>query len=111
MDRMTSMATFVKVVETGGFAAAGRVLKMSPSTVTAHVQALEERLGVRLLNRSTRNISLTEIGATYFERSQQILADADEADRVAQALQMTPRGQLRLNAAVSVPPLLAPVIA
>src|SRR5689334_1517022 len=111
MDRMTSMATFVKVVDAGGFAAAGRLLNMSPSTVTAHVQALEERLGARLLNRSTRNMSLTEVGAAYYERSVQILADADEADRVAQVLQSTPRGKLRLNAAVVIPPLLAPVIA
>jgi len=111
MDRMTSMATFVKVVETGGFAAAGRVLKMSPSTVTAHVQALEERLGVRLLNRSTRNIGVTEVGNAYYERSLQILADMDDADSVVQALQSTPRGTLRLNASITVPPLLAPVIA
>ena len=54
MDRMTSMATFVKVVESGGFSAAARTLSMSPSMVTAHVQSLEERLGVRLLNRRTR---------------------------------------------------------
>ena len=59
MDRMTSMATFVKVVESGGFSAAARTLSMSPSMVTAHVQSLEERLGVRLLNRSTRRVSLT----------------------------------------------------
>ena len=54
MDRLTSMTTFVKVVEHGGFSAAARALDISPSMVTTHVQALEERLGVRLLNRSTR---------------------------------------------------------
>jgi DNA-binding transcriptional LysR family regulator len=54
MDRMTSMATFVKVVESGGFSAAARALGISPSMVTTHVRALEERLAVRLLNRSTR---------------------------------------------------------
>jgi DNA-binding transcriptional LysR family regulator len=111
MDRMTSMTTFVKVVETGGFAAAGRKLGMSPSTVTGHVQALEERLGVRLLNRSTRKLSLTEVGKAYFDRTQHILADLEEVDSMAQALNSTPRGQLRLNASVTVPPLLAPVIA
>ena len=111
MDRMTSMATFVKVVDAGGFAAAGRALNMSPSTVTAHIQSLEERLAARLLNRSTRNISLTEVGKAYYDRCQQILADADEADSIAQALQSTPRGKLRLNASVTIPPLLAPVIA
>ena len=62
MDRMTSMSTFVKVVDAGGFAAAGRALKMSPSTVTAHIQSLEDRLGARLLNRSTRSVVPTEAG-------------------------------------------------
>jgi DNA-binding transcriptional LysR family regulator len=111
MDRMASMATFVKVVEAGGFAAAGRKLDMSPSTVTLHVQALEERLGVRLLNRSTRKVSVTEVGRAYYERCLQILADADDADNVVQALHSTPRGTLRLNASVTTPMLLAPVIA
>jgi DNA-binding transcriptional LysR family regulator len=111
MDRMTSMATFVKVVESGGFSAAARTLSMSPSMVTAHVQAIEERLGVRLLNRSTRRVSLTEVGHAYYERCLQILADADDADQVAQALQSSPRGTLRLNTAIAIPPFLAPAIA
>src|SRR5499426_1122657 len=111
MDRMTSMATFVKVVESSGFSAAARTLGMSPSMATAHVQSLEERLGVRLLNRSTRRVSLTEVGHAYYERCLQILADADDADLIAQALQSTPRGTLRLNTSIAIPPLLAPVIA
>lgn len=111
MDRMTSMATFVKVVESGGFSAAARALSMSPSMVTAHVQSLEERLGVRLLNRSTRRVSLTEVGHAYYERCLQILADVEDADQIAQALQSTPRGTLRLNTSIAIPPLLAPVIA
>jgi DNA-binding transcriptional LysR family regulator len=111
MDRMTSMATFVKVVDVGGFSAAGRVLSMSPSMVTNHVQSLEERLGVRLLNRSTRKISLTEVGQAYYERAQQILGDVEDAERTAQALQSTPRGTLRLSTSVAMPPFLAPVIA
>jgi DNA-binding transcriptional LysR family regulator len=85
MDRMTSMATFVKVVESGGFSAAARTLGMSPSMVTAHVQSLEERLGVRLLNRSTRRVSLTEVGHAYYERCLQVLADVEDADQIAQA--------------------------
>src|SRR5262245_37035391 len=111
MDRMTSMAAFVKVVESGGFSAAARALGMSPSTVTAHIQSLEERLGVRLLNRSTRKVSLTEVGQAYYERSQQILAEVEDADNVAQALQATARGTLRVNASIAIPSLLAPVIA
>jgi len=111
MDRMTSMAAFVKVVESGGFSAAARTLGMSPSMVTAHVQSLEERLGVRLLNRSTRRVSLTEVGHAYYERCLQVLADVEDADQIAQALQSTPRGTLRLNTSIAIPPLLAPVIA
>jgi DNA-binding transcriptional LysR family regulator len=111
MDRMTSMSTFVKVVEAGGFSAAARKLGISPSMVTAHVQALEQRLDVRLLNRSTRKVSLTEAGHAYYERCLQILAEADDADQAVQALQSTPRGTLRLNTSVAIPPFLAPVIA
>jgi DNA-binding transcriptional LysR family regulator len=111
MDRTTSMATFVKVVDSGGFAAAGRALGISPSMVTNHIQALEERLGVRLLNRSTRKISLTEVGEAYYQRSKHILAELDDADRIAQAAQSSPRGTLRLNTSVAIPPFLAPVVA
>jgi DNA-binding transcriptional LysR family regulator len=111
MDRVTSMAAFVKVVDTGGFSAAGRALNMSPSMVSNHVQSLEDRLGVRLLNRSTRSISLTEVGESYYERTVRVLADLEEAERAAQALQSTPRGNLRLNTSIVMPPLLAKVIA
>jgi DNA-binding transcriptional LysR family regulator len=111
MDRMTSMTTFAKVVESGSFSAAARALQMSASMVTAHVQALETRLGVRLLNRNTRRISLTEIGQAYFDRCVHILAELDDAERGAQAMQSTPNGTLRLNASMAMPTLLAPVIA
>ena len=111
MDRMTSMATFVKVVESEGFSAAARALGISPSMATTHVRFLEERLGVRLLNRSTRRVSLTEAGQVYYERCLQILTEVEDADRAAQALQSTPRGTLRLNTSVAIPPFLAPVIA
>jgi DNA-binding transcriptional LysR family regulator len=111
MDRLTSMTTFVKVVEHGGFSAAARALDISPSMVTTHVQALEERLGVRLLNRSTRRVGLTEVGQAYFERCVQILTELDDADQVAQALHSTPRGTLRLNTSIVMPPFIGPVIA
>ncbi len=111
MDRMASMTTFVKVVQSGGFAPASRKLNMAPSTVTTHIQALEEWLGARLLNRSTRNVSLTEVGKAYYERCLQILAELDDADKVVQSLHSTPRGHLMLNTSVGVPRLLAPVIA
>jgi DNA-binding transcriptional LysR family regulator len=110
MDRLASMTTFVKVVEHGGFSAAARALDMSPSMATTHVQALEERLGVRLLNRSTRRVGLTEVGQAYFERCVQILAELDDADQVAQVLHSTPRGTLRLNTSIVMPPFIGPVI-
>jgi DNA-binding transcriptional LysR family regulator len=110
VDRLTSMITFVKVVEAGGFAAAGRKLDVSASTVTTQIQMLEKRLGARLLNRSTRKISLTEIGKAYYERCLQIVADTDDADNIAQAYS-TPHGTLRLNVSLSIPIILAPVIA
>jgi DNA-binding transcriptional LysR family regulator len=111
MDRITSMATFVKVVEHAGFSAAARALGMSPSAATTHVQALEDRLRVRLLNRSTRKLSLTEVGEAYYHRCVQILSELDDADEIAQALHSVARGRLRLNTSVAVPPIIAPVVA
>jgi DNA-binding transcriptional LysR family regulator len=111
MDRITSMVTFVKVVDCGGFAAASRALDMSASSVTVHIRVLEERLGVRLLNRSTRKVGLTEVGQAYYQRCVQILAELDDADQIAHAMQSNPRGSLRLNVAIPIPSLIAPVIA
>jgi molybdenum-dependent DNA-binding transcriptional regulator ModE len=85
MDRVLGMTTFVKVVDNGGFAAAGRALNMSASAVTLHVQAIEERLGVRLLNRTTRHVSMTEAGHAYYDSCTRILADIDNAEQAAQA--------------------------
>lgn len=108
---MTSMTTFVRVVECGGFSAAARRLNLSPAMVSNHIQALEERLGVRLLNRTTRTISLTEVGKAYYERCTQILADVEEADQIANALQTTPRGTLRFNVSTNLARFVAPVVA
>jgi DNA-binding transcriptional LysR family regulator len=96
MDRLTSITAFVRVAENGGFTAAARRLNLSTTTVSEQVQALENALGVRLLNRTTRRVSLTEIGREYYERCSQILLELDEADQVASALQVTPRGRLRI---------------
>src|SRR6202050_1710758 len=96
MDRLTSLTTFVRVVDSGGFSAAGRRLEMSTTMVSNHVRALEERLRARLLNRTTRKGSRTEIGKTYYDRATQILADIEQADDIAGALQSTPRGTLRI---------------
>ena len=73
MDRFASVTAFVRVIDSGGFSAAGRRLNLSKARISHQVQALENALGVRLLNRSTRRISLTEAGRDYYERCVEIL--------------------------------------
>jgi DNA-binding transcriptional LysR family regulator len=111
MDRLTSLAAFVQVANSGGFSAAARHLNMSTTTVSNHVQALEDRLGARLLNRTTRKVSLTEIGKAYFDRCAQILADVEHADDIASASQSTPRGTLRIYTATHMVPFISPAVA
>jgi len=101
LDRFTGMAVFAKVVESASFAAAARHFGMSPAMVSKHVQTLEERLGVRLLNRTTRRVSATEVGLSYYEHCHRILAEMEHADRAAGDLQTAPRGLLRVTAPVS----------
>jgi DNA-binding transcriptional LysR family regulator len=96
MDRLASITAFVRIAENGGFSAAARSLNLSTTTVSDQVQALENALGVRLLHRTTRRVSLTEIGREYYERCSQILQELAEADEVAGALQVNPRGRLRV---------------
>ena len=110
MDRMTSLTVFTRVVETGGFSAAARRLEMSTTMVSNHVQALEDRLGVRLLNRTTRKVSATEIGRIYYDRCSQILSQLEDADRIASAMQATPRGTLRIHAFGAIVAFITPVI-
>lgn len=111
MDRFTGLTAFVRVVENGGFSAAARRLDMSTTMVSNHVQALEDRLGVRLLNRTTRKVSLTEVGKAYYDRATQILADLEQADDIASELQSVPRGTLRVHVATHMVPFVAPVVA
>lgn len=101
MDRLTSMAVFVRAVDRGGFAAAAEEFGISATMVGLHVRALEDRLKSRLLNRTTRRQSLTEVGRLYYERCKQILADVEAADSSADELRATPRGRLRVTAPVS----------
>lgn len=110
MDRLASLTVFGRVVEAGGFSAAARRLNMSVTMVSNHVQALEDHLGTRLLNRTTRKVSLTEIGRAYHERAVQILAELDEADRLATAQQITPTGRLRVHTNSHIVRFLAPVV-
>jgi DNA-binding transcriptional LysR family regulator len=93
------MEVFVRVIETGGFSAAARALRMTPSAVSKLVGRLEARLGARLLNRSTRQVQLTPEGCVFYERSVRVLADIAEAERHAASAD-APRGRLRVNANV-----------
>jgi DNA-binding transcriptional LysR family regulator len=111
MDRVSSMLSFVKVVELGGFASAARQLGLANSAVTGHVKSLEERLGARLLNRTTRSVSLTEAGQAYYERCVQILSEIEEADDAVQSLLSKPRGVLRINTTPAAPTVLSASIA
>jgi len=101
MDRLTEMEAFIKVVDAGGFTEAARRLGVSKSAISKHVSALEERLGARLLNRTTRRVSPTEIGLAYYDRAGRVLAEAEEADAMAAAMQGAPRGRLRVSAPLS----------
>jgi DNA-binding transcriptional LysR family regulator len=96
MDRLGSMRVFAKVVEQGSFARAAQALDMSATVVTRNVADLEAHLGTRLLNRTTRRLSLTETGQQYLERVRQILADIDDADAIASSSARKPRGTLRI---------------
>jgi DNA-binding transcriptional LysR family regulator len=110
MDRMMDMRALVEIVNSGTFTAAAKRLGVSPAVITNHINSLEERLGVQLLSRTTRKVNLTDAGRTFYERSAQILADVDEAEGIVSALQVTPRGTLRLNTSVALARLVAPLI-
>jgi len=101
MDKPGEMAAFVRVVEEGGFSAAGRTLGLTPSAVSKLIGRLEERLGARLLHRTTRRISLTHEGVAYYQRSVRILREIEEAEDAITQLHVAPRGTLRVNAAVA----------
>lgn len=101
MDRMASMAAFTKVVGAGSFSAAAREMQVSQALVTKQIQELENWLGARLLNRTTRRLSLTEVGTAFYERAARILEAVEEAKGAAGALQTVPRGRLRINAPIS----------
>jgi DNA-binding transcriptional LysR family regulator len=100
INRSGEMEVFVRVVESGGFSAAARACRMTPSAVSKLIGRLEGRLGVRLVNRSTRRLQLTAEGAVFYERAGRILADLDTAEREA-AVGASPRGRLRVNANIA----------
>ena len=100
MDRIDAMQAFVAVADLEGFAPAARKLKVSPSAVTRLIAALEDRLGARLLQRTTRSVTLTDVGTNYLERARRILADVEEAERAVEGERTQPSGRLVVSAPV-----------
>jgi DNA-binding transcriptional LysR family regulator len=98
MDRIDAMQAFVAVADLQGFAPAARKLGLSPSGVTRLIAALEERLGARLLQRTTRQVTLTDVGARYLARARRILADVEEAESSAEGERTKPGGRLVVSA-------------
>jgi DNA-binding transcriptional LysR family regulator len=96
MDQLRAMKTFAKVVDEGGFAKAARALDMAPPVVTRLVAELENHLGARLLNRTTRSIALTEVGEQYLDKVRAILLEVEESEALASAATKVPRGHLRV---------------
>lgn len=101
MDTIDQIRAFLAVVDAGSFAGGARRLDLSPQLVSKYVARLEERLGARLLQRSTRRLSLTEAGRAYSDRSRQLLADFDELENTVGDLTARPHGRLRINAPMS----------
>lgn len=111
MDRIRYMVTFAHVVEAGSFVGAADKLQMTPSVASKHVAKLEQELGVRLLNRSTRNLSLTEAGASLYEHCRRIVEELAQSEQAVAQLQAEPQGHLRITTMTSISSsLLAPMI-
>ncbi len=98
MDKLTSMNVFVRVARGGSFASGARELGISRAMATKHIMQLEGSLGTRLFNRTTRSLSLTDVGASYLERCQQVLLDVEEMEDAVTHLQSEPRGLLKISA-------------
>ncbi len=101
MESLTDIAVFVQVVESSSFTAAAERLDISKSVVSKYVTRLEDHLGARLLNRTTRRLSLTEVGRVFYDRSRKGLSDIEDAQLEVSRLQGEPRGTLRINVPMS----------
>ena len=101
LDRLLSMSVFVCAADKRSFTAAAEAFGISPTMVGKHVRFLEERVGAKLLSRTTRRQSLTEVGRVYYERCRQVLSDADAADACAAEMRKSARGCLKVHAPVS----------
>ncbi|WP_206240431.1 LysR family transcriptional regulator [Novosphingobium terrae] len=101
MDRFSALTAFVAVVDQGGFTSAARRLGVAPSSLTRQLNALEAELGTLLLNRSTRSVSLTTAGRTYYQDARRILEQLDEAERAVSEIGKSPSGTLRVTASIA----------
>ena len=101
MDHISRVGVFLQVVKYESFAGAARALGMTGPAISKQVQSLEEKLGVKLLNRTTRHVSMTEEGAIYFDRARKALEDLEEAEQQIQELKACPTGKLKVNAPMS----------
>ncbi len=101
MDTVTGLRLFIRVVETGSFSKASAGLGITQPTATKHVAALEKRLGARLLHRSTRGVTATEVGAAYYDKCKRIARDLDDADSLATLMQSGVGGSLRVSTSVA----------
>ncbi len=101
MESLGGIQAFARVVEVGSFTGAAAALGQTKSSISKQVAKLEDRLGARLLHRTTRRMSPTEVGLAFYERCQRIIAELDDAERSVMELQQTPRGLLRINAPMS----------
>src|SRR5512133_4289472 len=112
LDVLVSLALFARVVDAGSFTAAARAAGMSKSAVSTRVARLEDRLGTRLLHRTTRRMALSQPGAALYERAARMVAAADDAAEVAEGTSREPRGPLRISAPVTLAQMhRAPVLA
>jgi DNA-binding transcriptional LysR family regulator len=107
---LNDVLVFTKVVQAGSFVGASRELEMPKSTVSRKVSELEERLGARLLQRTTRKLALTDVGRTYFDHATRVVAELEEAERAVTRMQETPRGLLRVTIPLNFG-FLAPIVA
>ncbi|MGH6743485.1 DNA-binding transcriptional LysR family regulator [Novosphingobium sp. PhB57] len=97
MDRLKGIEVFVKAIRLGGLSAAARDLSMSPAMAAKHLNALEQRLGATLVNRTTRRLALTEVGAAYLDKAERVLAELEDADAEAMAQSAAVEGLLRVS--------------
>ena len=110
MEDLTHIVSFARVVKAGSFAAAARQLSVTDSVVSKHVAKLERSLGVRLLNRNTRKLSLTEAGAAYYEHCTRVIGELERGKQAVAQLTATPRGRLRVTAPVPIAGTLGPMV-